>query len=139
MVENHSSYWQYDKAKALDVINITITNIIWLSPNILQGIQYFGLYSPQHQPCDYLCLNPHKMKRLTWFSAVTLQNSLMQPHFEMVAVFVSKWDTFVLQLMNMWTLGKLEASSCCNKNIDFHKYWACKSNVAWEISFQMTF
>lgn len=38
MVENHSHYQQYNKAKALNVINITIINIILLSLNILQEI-----------------------------------------------------------------------------------------------------
>lgn len=45
MVETHSNDWQYGKAEALNVNN-TITPIIWLIHNILQGIQYFGIYQP---------------------------------------------------------------------------------------------
>ena len=44
MVEKLSNYGQHRKAKALSIMNTTITHIIQLIPNILQGVQYFDLY-----------------------------------------------------------------------------------------------
>ena len=37
MVENHLTYWQHEKAKAPEVINVAIPHIIWLIPDTPQG------------------------------------------------------------------------------------------------------